>query len=201
MNEVSKIHPHTGKNSISYVINTPLSVELSSNVVKIQNILSEKFGQKIWCVPEESLHLTLMDWLAPFTEYLENPDVIYQRVEVEYINALCEVLANQHQIKIHFDTVKVSPSTIFIQASLDKTLNKIRESFLQKVELLPGTKPPSNITHISIARFSEEFNLDVINDTLSDIIIDCPMTIDKWRLVRESKLPMLEYEVIEVFYS
>lgn len=198
-NKLTRRHEHINGETISYVINSGLSPGLCLEIVDLQRKIIKNFPSAVWPVPDESLHITLMDWLAPFTDYSGNPDNLYLKIKDEYTIALKSVLQNKNKLSIHFDEIRVSSTTIYIQASLDRELNQIRSDFLEKVALLPGTKPPANITHISIARFAGEYDLKPITDYLSRLSIEYKELISEWRLVRETKLPMLEYKVIEKF--
>ena len=198
-NKLTKRHEHINGETVSYVINSALSLGLRSEIIRLQLQLIANFPAVVWLIPEGSLHITLMDWLAPFTNYNESPDNLYLKIKDEYIVTLKLILENKNKLNIHFNEIKVSATTVFIQASLDEELNQIRSAFLEKIALIPGTKPPANITHISIARFAGEYDLKILADFVERLTIDYKEVINEWRLVRETKLPMLEYKVIENF--
>lgn len=192
-------HEHLKGETVSYVINSSFSDEFKNYIETIQEKIKDQFGNVVWNIPKESLHITLMDWLAPFVDYGKHPDELFKEIETEYKTVLREVLADVVLNPLHFETIKVSPTTIFIQANNDSSLNKIRETFLQKINLLPNTKQPPHIAHSSIIRFTQEYELAPIEKCISSLEIHFTETLSEFRLVRETKLPMLEYEVIDVF--
>lgn len=192
-------HEHTEKNTISYVINSGISDKLARKVEKMQKVLKAEFGDIIWLLPKDALHITLMDWLAPFVDYQGHPDELFDKLKEEYIGVLKTVLQDQKSIQVYFNIVKVSPTTIIIQGKDDGSYAQIRKKFLEKIDLLPGTKFPPGIVHASIARFAGEDDMQKAEEIVPKLSIDLTETVKEFRLVRETKLPMLEYEVLERF--
>lgn len=192
-------HPDLEKETVSYVLNTELSESGREAILKLQGQLKERLGKVLWLLPPDALHITLMDWLAPFVEYGDDPDKLFREHRHVYEEALREVLADIHPISVHFERIQVSPSTIHIEGSEDGSFAEIRGHFLEQIELLPGTKPAPDIVHASVARFTGKTDLREAEECVSDLSIDLTELVQGFRLVRETKLPMLEYEIIEEF--
>jgi len=182
-----------------YVINSGFSVKSKQRVAEIQAELNDKFGDSVWSFPQTSLHITLMDWFAPLVSYDEGSNKLFNKYRNEYEKVLENILSDQSPIKIHFDTIKVSPSAVYIQGTDDGSYEMIRKKFLQKIQLVEGTKKSPQIIHSSIARFNEEINLHAVQDFVVSLDMDLYETISEFRLVKETKVPMLEFEVIRTF--
>jgi len=197
--ENTRRHGHLGKESVSYVINSGFSEIATQHIYELQGKIKEKFTDKVWLLPNEALHITLMDWFAPFVDYGDDPDKLFEKYRADYTNELEKILTNQRAIKIHFDSVKTSPVTIFVEGSDDGSFGRIRKEFIASEKLLPGTKPPANIVHTSIARFTGEHSLTEVENFLSTLEVDFTEEIEEFRLIRESKSNMLEYKIIDKF--
>lgn len=198
-NVLTQRHEHLEGKTISYVVNSGFSKSAQQCIASIQRKIEKEFGEAVWSIPKASLHITLMDWLAPFVDYGEDPDILFRKISSEYTKALIAALHEVRFVHIHFDTICVSPTTIFLQASKSDQLNRIREHVLKSIELLPSTKEPPDITHASIIRFTKETPIAPIAEYVSGLDISLEETLDEFRLVRETKLPMLEYEIIDTF--
>ena len=82
----------------------------------------------------------------------------------------------------------------------DGSMQQIRQKFLDNVDLLPQTKRPPGIIHSSIVRFRKEQKLQPIIDFVAQEKLSLNLAISAFRLVRETSLPMLEYEVIKEYH-
>lgn len=182
-----------------YVINSGFSEENQKLIETIQNKLKNKFENSIWLFPQTSLHITLMDWFAPLVKYSEDPDVLFNRYKAEYEKVLTDILGEQDAIKIHFNTIEVSPTAIYLQGTDEGSYTRIRNKFLQKIELVSGTKKPPKIIHSTIARFDKEINLLEVKDFVASLNIDFYETVSKFRLIKETRVLMQEFEVIRMF--
>ncbi len=191
---------YINKEAVGYLVNSGLSPENQSKVADIHEKLISKFGNNIWCPPPETLHITLMDWLAPLVDYERDKDVLFEEIRPTYSRSLEEAIAGIGSITVKFDVLHVSPGAVFSVGQDGGQLNHIRESFLNKVEeLLDGTKQPPNIAHFSVARFMAEVDIEDVEAVLEECSIDIIQEINSFRLIRETKLPMQQYEVIQEY--
>lgn len=166
----------------------------------IQTRLHEKFSGAIWVAPRDSLHITLMDWLAPLVDYGEDKDKLFHSVENRYIEALVEVLEGQRPIQVTFDTIEVYPAAIIVKGHDDGSYQRIREKFLEKVELLPGTKQPPKIIHATICKFLKKIDVSEVEDFVRQVKpLRFQEGVSEFRLARESQIFMLTHEVLRRF--
>ena len=197
--KLTRSHEHLKSETVSYIINSGFSRNSQKHIRRIQKQIEDKFSDIVWALPPDSLHITLMDWLAPFVDYGEHSDIVFHDIVGEYSHNLREILGRFTSLQLHFNTIKVSPTTIFIQATDSSLYNEIRGAFLERTDLLPNTKRPPTIVHTSIVRFTKEYDLTFIEDFVSRLKIDFIEEVKEFRLVRETQLPMLEYEIIDSF--
>ena len=102
-------------------------------------------------------------------------------------------------IALHFDTIGVSAGAVYRQAHDHGTFQHIRDSFLRETELLPGTKQPPKIIHTTIARFLKEISLADVQKYIADEVIDQTELVTRFRLVNETQIPMLGFEVLKSY--
>ena len=140
-----------------------------------------------------------MDWLAPLVDYGEDKDQLFGKIKKDYDKALTECLEGFEAIEVIFSELRVSPSAIFMAGEDAGQFKTIRDNFMSKVELLPGTKTPPSIIHFSVARFSKELDLTLVEDCVKKEKLTIKQVAGNFRLVREERVPMLEYEMIKSY--
>jgi hypothetical protein len=182
-----------------YIINAGLSDRLADEVHRIQASLAENFPEAIWPAPRESLHITLMDWLAPLVDYRQDKDKLFQSIESEYVSVLENILRSQKPINVIFDTIEVHPAAIIIKGRDDGSYQRIRKQFLDRVDLLPNTKPPGQIVHSTICKFLQPIDVGEIKSFVESMDLAVPEEISEFRLARESQIFMQRYEVLRRF--
>lgn len=100
---------------------------------------------------------------------------------------------------MHFNEIRVTPSTIILTGADNGEFQRIRAHYLDSVELLPGTKLPPTIIHCSVARFTKPIALSHVEQVVSNLSVDFVETVNRFRLVRTRREPMLEYEVLDEY--
>ncbi len=193
------INTNIGQSVIGYMLNAPFSQENQIAIAEVQNQLSERFGDSLWCTPPETLHITLFDWLAPLVEYQQDKDALFKEIYESYNTVVERALGHIGPIKVQFYIIQVGPSAVFIKGSDNGQFERIRAYFLDNVTLLPHTKLPPTIIHSTIARFKAEVVLEPVQTFLSDVSIEINQTIPSFRLVRETIDPMLAFEVVKEY--
>lgn len=198
---MEKTVPNTdiGRNVVGYMLNSSLSTENQAKVADLQAILAQEYGDALWLTPPETLHITLLDWLAPLVDYKADKGQLFEELFSSYDKALAQILNNIGGIEVAFNKLQASPGAIFIQGSDDGQFNAIRNEFTSRINLLPGTKQPPSIIHFTAARFIKEIELEPLRKLLATQPVYFKQTINQFRLVRETKIPMLEYEVVKQY--
>lgn len=181
-----------------YIVNTGFSDENTKVLSSLTQDIKAAFKDAVFCMPDRSLHITLLDWVAPLVNYdSADKNELFAKIQPEYDKALSEVLSSVEPIVVTFDELRVSPSTIFIVGHDSGEFRKIRESFIAKVELLTGTKLPPQIIHSSLARFTKPVELSSVNSFVSQKELNITQIVADFRLVHSKKEPMLEFEIIK----
>lgn len=196
--ELSQTVDWVGKSFTGYMVNTDFSSRNSETLGKLIDEIQETFDGSVFCMPRPSLHITLLDWIAPLVDYDgQYKDKLFSQIKPDYDKAMTEVLAATDPITVRFDELRVSPTTILIVGHDNGQIQHIRDKFLEKVDLLPGTKPPPQIIHSSLARFIEPTDLSLAQSFVATKTLDITQQITDFRLVRTVKEPMLEYETLK----
>ncbi len=196
MNPMSKtvINARIGKPAIWYTLNAGLGLEGTKQIGMLQQLLAQQFGDVLWLVPPDDLHITLMDWLVD-AEYGRDK----RQLRPAYEAALLEVLRGMGPIEVRFDTIASYPAAIIVRGQDDGQFQRIRQGFLDRVQLLPGTKPPPDIIHFTLARFAKTHELKPIEDLAARQTIALIEPVSSFRLIRERKIPMVEYNIIKEY--
>lgn len=197
--EKTIVNQEIGLPAIGYMLNTLPDETNRKKVAELQAMFTAKFGDVIWNTPPETLHITLMDWLAPLVEYPEDKDLLFERLFASYDAAFTEVLKVHRPIRVRFDMLKVTPNAIILIGHDMGEFQSIREGFLRKIELLPKTKQPPAIIHTTIARFRKEQDLQPIIEFVNGLGVSFEHVVTHFRLVREVIVPQLEYEFIKEY--
>lgn len=187
-----------GQQYEGYVLNAEFSEANKTTLEALMRSIDEAFGSAVFTMPRDSLHVTLLDWIAPLVDY-ESADkaALFDQIRPSYHAALTDVLRDQPPITVTFDELRASPSTIFAVGHDDGSFQRIRDQFVSRVELLPNTKKPPEIIHSSVARFTESIALDGVEQFIRQQRISFTQTVDTFRLVHTSREPMLEFETLE----
>jgi 2'-5' RNA ligase len=186
-----------GETIIGYMLNTGLAPEAITKVQAIQERFRQQFGQAVWLAPPETLHITLFDWIAPLVDYGQDKDALFAGNQEMYDRALQAALTAVEPIPVKFTTVAAFPAAIIIQGSDSGQYQRIREACRPTIELLPGTKPPPTIIHTTIGRFVETVDLTPVQQLASSLTCDIDHTTSEFRLVRETKDPLVEFSVLK----
>ena len=181
----------------SYVLNTQLSKEGIDLIQSLHRALQDNFSDAILIPPDNALHITLMDWIAPLVAYSEDKEHLFTSHFPQYDVSLKHTLQNQHPIQVKFNQIKVTPDAIIIIGKDDGSYDRIRSEFLKQQDLIPGTKRPPQIIHSTIARFSNPVEIEKVQEAVQGIQINFVQVIDHFRLTKESRVPMLEFEEIK----
>ena len=192
---------YLGKSAVGYMINTLLSESSQNEIKKLQEKFVTEFGDLVWTTPLDALHITLLDLLAPLVDYDNDKNTLFENLGSQYNKALEEVLRETGPIDLTFSNMSVSSSAVIIVADESSTqaINNLRQKFLSKIELLPNTKQPPNIVHSTIIRFVGKAAVGNVQNFASNLDFSFVEQIKSFQLVRESKLPMLEYSLIKTY--
>lgn len=179
-------------------MNAEFSDENAQQLVELINKLQVEFGGAVYGMPRPSLHITLLDWIAPLVDYDgQDKGALFARVRPTYDKVMADILSEVGPIRVHFDTIQVAPTTIIVVGHDDGQFQSIRDQFVQRVDLLPGTKLPPQIIHSSIARFTKPIELGPVAELIQSQKVDFVQQVDAFRLVHTRQEPMLDFEVLK----
>jgi hypothetical protein len=187
------------KRRIGYVVNSTFSPENQESILRLQQRLATKFGNGLWLPLPGSLHITLMDWLAPLVDYDRPKDETFPDIYDEYDRALTEATKGMGPIEVRFGTIGASHNAIFIQGEDSGQYQEIRKKFLGKVSLLPNTKLPPTLIHSTIARFIRPLNLAAVREYTGQQQIKFDHITNAFRLIRTTDTKMEDFKVIKSY--
>ena len=192
---------YLNQSAVGYMVNTLLSEPTQNEVKKLQDIFVSKFRDAVWSTPANTLHVTLLDWLAPLVDYGEDKDQVFEKINPEYSAVLNGILKTIRPIDLTFNRLVVGPFAVAIVTDEKSTqvFNNIRQQFLEKIDLLPNTKQPPNIVHSTIIRFVDEIDLNSVKKFAETLNFSFIERVNVFQLVRETALPMLDYSVIKKY--
>lgn len=184
---------------VGYMVNAALSEAARTEVARLQVELAESAPGALWLASPGSLHVTLLDWIAPLATYDVDRAVLFRELFEDYDRCLTRVLAAEPPIDLVFDRIEVSRDAIILRAAGDVSFGRIREAFLAGVELLPQTKRPPRIVHTTIARYLTPVPIGGIEAKAAGIPCEIRERIEVFRLVRETRIPMLELDLLKPY--
>lgn len=149
-------------------------------------------------MPEKALHITLCEIIQP-KPYTQDKQHLYETHKAAYQNIPGEILAKFQPINIRFNKMTVSPQAITIQGQDDGSFNSIRQQLIEKLPMPNETKLPPDIVHCSIARFTQELDIEIIRRVVARHSINCEETVKDFRLVNNLAPPLLQYKVIRTY--
>jgi|JI10StandDraft_1071094.scaffolds.fasta_scaffold12016_2 hypothetical protein len=189
------------KYTVGYMVNALISEKIHYDVYHVQHAFSTAFPDVVWATPANALHMTVMQLLAPQVNYGEDKDALFEKVFPTYDPVLHQVFRHVAPFEITFDRLFVSESAIALYGD-DKSnalFNEIRQKFLSQIELPPHTDLPPNIAHSTIIRFVGEIPLEDVQKVADSLQFSITQSIDEFRVVRETELPMLNYSVVKTY--
>lgn len=188
-----------GKPVVGSMINSCFARENVEKIVNIQNKLQQQFPQIIWNTPPESLHITLMDWIAPLVDYGEDKQDLFQKLFPKYNSVLEEILSKEYTINVHFSELRVTPKAVILVGTDNGSFQRIRDTFMEEIDLTPGTKLPPTIIHSSLARYKAESDLKPIEYAITQLELSFYQTVSEFRLVHETVASMIQFEIIKTY--
>lgn len=186
------------KPSLGYAMNSEFSEATNAVLTRLMQEIKAAFPDSIFCPPPDKLHITLLDWIAPLVDYDgRDKDALYAELRPIYDRAITQAMASVGPITVHFDEINLSPNTIYIVGHDQGQFARIRQYFLDHVDLLPGTKLPPQIIHSSLARFTKPIDLVPVREFLASKTIDITETVTGFRLIRTVREPILEFDLLK----
>lgn len=196
---MSRQNHDIGRDVVGFVVNCSLSDSTRRSIANLQAELDHFEPGLLWSSPPESLHVTLLDWIAPLVRYSTDPATLYQLVSTRYDRWLNHVLTDEPPIDIVFNEVVVSPDAVVVKARDSLPFERIREAFVVGAGLPPMTKRPPRIVHATICRFLAVRPIEALTTAAGALSIEITDRIEAFRLIRETRTPMLEFDVLKTY--
>ena len=199
MTEIADLSPASLEGCIGYVVLIPLSVENQQKAARWQEKFSLAFPDTLSPYLPETLHITVLSWFTPYVSYSGRNDELFKKSFQEYDQAFSESVAGIAPYEVAFDTLHANSSAVYLTGEDRGQMNLIREKFLKQVEILPGTKMPPTIIHVSLTRFLKEVPLQSLRDFLAREPLVFSQPIHEFHLLRDTKAPKETSELVKKY--
>lgn len=197
--ELTKYDASLSQEVIGYMVNAVCSENFVEKVSVLQSRFKDAFGDAVYCPSHGALHITLMDWLAPLSNFGENKDKLFPQIHSKYKNTLQEVLSQYPPFEVTMGTYKLTDSCVIFTGTDKGQFNSIRGDFLSKEELMPGSKPPPEIIHCTAVAFREPVDKELAQTIVDESMVSFKEPISYFRLVRETRTRLQVFDEIEQF--
>lgn len=185
--------------SHAYTIALIASIQLQDQVSVLQDEILSNLGSSVWVTPANGLHATLLEIIQTKDYEEDTKDRLFKKHEQEYRTLPKRIITGFQQQTVLFDTIEASQNAIIIRASDSSFLNSLRKELNESVRLPNETKDPPDITHSTIARFSEEVDLSRVQELIASLEFEHQETVEKFHLVTDLVPPDFNYKTLEVF--
>ncbi|HEX8227141.1 MAG TPA: hypothetical protein VF572_04720 [Candidatus Saccharimonadales bacterium] len=190
-----------GQKHEGYAVNTEFSDQNAAVITRFLSDMQATFGEDIFVMPRKSMHITLLDWIAPLLDYGgQDKSALYEQVYTEYDAAMSDAIGSHQPFNIRFNELAVFPNTVVLLGLDDGQFADIRRRFVDNVRLLPDTKLPPQIIHSSLIRFRKELDMDAVKATVAGHKIDLVQPVTDFRLVHTTAEPLAEFEIIKRYH-
>jgi hypothetical protein len=184
----------------SYFIAARFSPPSTEAIRRIINAFELEFGNAVFGMPGEALHVTVLDWISPVDGYEGTSKTeLYEQIYDDFDAVMSQVTASTAPITIKFNIVRASPSTIFITGRDNGEFETLRQHFVEKVSLPKDTKTPPQIIHSSLVRFVKEIELSDVERFTASQQLDITETFTHFDLLRSTVEPNLKFEVLKEY--
>lgn len=123
----------------------------------------------------------------------------YKQLYDEFDMAMSKVVASTPPIAVNFNSVKASPSTIFITGQDNGEFESLRRRFVEQVSLPKDTKMPPQIVHSSLARFVKAIDFSEVELFVARQQLDITEIFTHFDLLHSTIEPNLKFEVLKQY--
>lgn len=199
--QYSEPNKFIGKRHLGFVINAAFSGENSKTISNWLDGLNQTVPEGIYTMPQESLHITVLDWIAPLFD-LGGVDKrkLFEKLSPEFDQAFTDVTNGLKQFHVHFKEIRVTPGTVIVIGQDNGQFQSLRNKFMELVQYPLGSKQPPNIIHSSIVRFIEpSIDIRPVQEYATKNPLNFTQTIDGFRLIETSREPMQDFDIIKTY--
>lgn len=175
------------------------SPELVGKIAALQDQLKDKLGDAIWLMGPHSLHVTVMEIICHMDYGNQSRKTLFEQWYKQYNAVAKDILASCRPVTLHFSELIVSPGAIIVKTAESQQLNDIRNTLLSHIELPEGTKVPPDITHCSIARYSQSIDLEKAQQAAQHLSINFTESVKQLKLMKDLVPPDFSPRCIETY--
>lgn len=191
-----------GEEHLGFVINASFSLDNASKLNIWLQGLNDLVSEGIYAMTSEGLHITVLDWVAPLSDY-DGADKrnLFEKLYPSYDMAFKSILDTIDPFNIEFSELRVTPGAIILVGHDNGQFQTLRNTFMEKITLPVGGKHPPAIIHSTLARFiAPEIQLSIIDDYASSHPLSLTQHVEEFRLVETRREPMQDFDVIQRYH-
>jgi len=111
--KLTNIYADLHKKVTGYILNAALDSHCQEIIQHLQQKFSGEFADAVYSIDRDSLHITLMDWVAPLVDYKVNKGALFNSLFPHYDTVFREIIKEVGPIHVTFDTIGVSSGARF----------------------------------------------------------------------------------------
>ena len=190
-----------GKEFTGFVINTTFSEDNTNKIMEWLAGLKKTVKEGIYTMTPESLHITVLDWVAPLYEYNgADKRALYEELRPTYDAAFRRITKSVPAFDVHFNDIRVTPGAIILIGQDNGQFQSIRGRFMQSIVLPEGGKQPPDLVHASLARFvPPAIDLAPVRAYAAKNPLDILQPVASFRLLETRREPTQEFTVLDTY--
>lgn len=182
-----------------YAIVATFSNSSLKQIINIQQKLESLLGKVIWLTPPRALHSTLMEIICDTDYKILSRKQHFDNWLEKYNHVVAEILSKTSSFELSFSQIEVSQRAIILKSADSGNFNAIRSEILSRTTLPAETKLPPDITHCTVARFSEVLSLEEVRDKVEVIQINLHEHLKDFKLLKDLGPPTFAPKLIQTY--
>jgi len=161
-------------------------------IVQLQKKLAAELPAGCFLCPSHSLHLSVLPVIWARGDYGADVRALWAATSRQIQNSLSEVLSRQKVFSLKADSIEGRAQAILLRLSEHQALFDIRRAAITLLERHGLAAAMPDLAHVTMFRFSQSFDLDLVHDVVSRIE-QPPISwkVDRLLLMEEQTYPSL----------
>ena len=171
-----------------------------SNTVTLQKKIYSLVPSGLYTCPPHSLHISIFPIIWARGNYSVDPKQYWNDASVSVLSRLSEVTSNKNEICLIAKGIEVFDSAVVLKFEENGLIEELRTSIKTTEELKMLPKSQTTLTHTTLFRFTEVFDVSQLKIRIAEIPVDeINWTISNIELNQEIEYPSLKKAIIKNF--
>ena len=169
-----------------------------SNTVTLQKKIFSLVPSGLYACPPHSLHVSISPIIWARGNYSVDLQQFWYDASVSVLSRLCEVTTNKNEICLIAKGIEVFDSAVVLKFEENGLIEELRKSIETTEELKMLPKSQMTLTHATLFRFTEVFDISQQKIQIAEIPVDeINWTISNIELNQEIEYPSLKKIIIK----